>query len=226
MQRPSIISGTIQSIETIAPHILSVTCTLTTPCLFVPGQYATVIIDEKTRRQYSFCSDSKQTNTVSFVIDTAPGGPGSQFFLKKRVGESLQLLAPLGTFTLHDSPRKKVLVATGTGIAPFKSMIVSHINQIPLTLYWGLRYETDRYWEREFSDLQRQRPTFTYSIVLSKPESTWKGLVGHVTEYVLKEEHLGDNDYYLCGNQHMIADVEQTLLAHAVSKEQIYTELF
>jgi len=190
------------------------------------GQYATVIIDEKTRRQYSFCSDAKQTNAVSFVIDTAPGGPGSQFFLKKRVGESVQLLAPLGTFTLHDSPRKKVLVATGTGIAPLKSMIMSYIDQIPMTLYWGLRYETDIYWEREFSDLERQHPTFTYFIVLSKPESPWKGRVGHVTDYVMKEERLEGNDYYLCGNQHMIVDVEQALLAHAVSKEQIYTEQF
>lgn len=227
MQTPSVYSLVIHSLDEIAPHILFVTSLVKDkPLQFTAGQYGTVIIDVQTRRQYSFCSDPTDTTHCSFVIDTTPGGPGSQFFLQHHVGDEIQLLAPLGNFTIHPSPRKKVFVATGTGIAPLRSMILTHIKSTPMTLYWGLRSQQDVYWQDEFAALSRQYPTFDYHIVLSKPEQSWTGLVGHVTEHIQQVQSVGDNDYYLCGNQHMIADVKQTLLAKAVSEEQLFVEQF
>lgn len=228
MPTPSIYTGTIREITPLTEHVLHITCTLPekTALEFAAGQYATVIIDQKTRRQYSFCSDPKQTHEVSFVVDTTPGGPGSRFFQEKRVGEEVQFLAPLGLFVLHKTTQKTLFVATGTGIAPIRSMILAGVATTPMTLYWGLRHEEDVYWDREFTNLAARYPTFHYHLVLSQPTPTWKGMTGHVTEFVKLYPGLPDITAYLCGNNHMVAEVTQLLVELQVPPEAIYTELF
>lgn len=193
---------------------------------FQAGQYGTVIIDGVTRRQYSFCSNPRETSTVQMVIDTKPMGPGSKYFLSKKVGDAIQMLAPLGVFTMTPSLRKKILIATGTGIAPLKAMILDAPHDIPMVLYWGLRHEEDIYWQDELDAFVASYSNFSYHLILSKPKETWKGKIGHVTDYVTKEPDLSQADFYLCGNKEMIRYIKQLLLAHTVLGEQIKTELF
>jgi len=228
MQTPALHTARIKTIQKLTDTVYEFTFTLldTTPMQFMAGQYGTVIIDSATRRQYSFCSDPKHTESVSIVIDTKPMGPGSLYFLSKKVGDAIQMLAPLGNFILEPTPRKKLCVATGTGIAPIRSMILSSIATMPLTLYWGLRHEKDMYWHDEFTKLAKQYPTFQYTLVLSKPEMQWQGKTGHVTDYLAEVKELMDTEYYLCGNKQMISDTKELLLAHHVPEGQIKTEMF
>jgi len=227
MQTPSLSTVTIQQIDRLTPHVMHLTCTSSDPSFsFLAGQYGTVVIDQTTRRQYSFCSSPQHKHAFEFVIDTTPQGPGSLFFLSKHVGDTFQMLAPLGTFVLETSPKKSVFVATGTGIAPLRSMILDAVGTQDMTLYWGLRYETDIYWNEAFEALARKHPTFHYTLVLSKPEDTWSGNRGHVTEYLSRHTVATDADYYLSGNKDMIVDVKTLLLAQHVPEGQINTELF
>ncbi|MBU2544611.1 hypothetical protein KJ618_04050, partial [Patescibacteria group bacterium] len=130
--------------------------------------------------------------------------------------------------------RKKVFVATGTGIAPFRSMIIDCLSRYELLtmnyeliLYWGLRLEEDIYWKEEFENLEKQYPNFHFYLVLSKASDHWQGKTGHVTEHVLNEEKdLENSDFYLCGNKEMVKELEEQLLAKNVPKERIKTELF
>lgn len=201
---------------------------------FLPGQYATFIIDSTTRRQYSFCSDPHQSGQFEIVVDVSPMGPGSKFFISKVVGERVSFLAPLGNFHLEETQVKKVLVATGTGIAPYRSMILSGISNKdqnsshpPISLYWGLRYEDDIYWDSEIEDLRGQLAGFQYFLCLSKPSENWKGLKGHVTEHVMEnEKNLQNSEFYLCGNKAMIEELMVKLSAQNVQKEQIKSDLF
>ena len=227
MQTPSLSTGTIQHIDMLTPHVMHLTCTSSDPSFsFLAGQYGTVVIDQTTRRQYSFCSSPQHKHAFEFVIDTTPQGPGSLFFCSKNIGDTFQMLAPLGTFVLETSPKKSVFVATGTGIAPLRSMILDAVLTRDMTLYWGLRYETDMYWNAEFEALATQHPTFHYTLVLSKPEDTWNGNRGHVTEHISRDTLANDADYYLSGNKDMIVDVKTLLLAQHVPEGQINTELF
>jgi len=210
--------------------------------LFQPGQYATFIIDEKTRRQYSFCSAPDQSS-FEIVVDTTPMGVGSKYFLEKNVGEKVEYLAPIGNFTLSQNPLKKVFVATGAGIAPFRSMILDRTNKTnppsprlrrasmtnttDIVLYWGLRYEDDVYWDQELRNIVGQYTGFQYFLSLSKPSQNWHGLTGHITEYVLKnEKNLQNCEFYLCGNSAMITEMESKLSAQNVNNEQIKKDLF
>lgn len=228
MQTPALHTARIKHIQKLTDTVYEFIVTFldTTPMQFVAGQYGTVIIDGAIRRQYSFCSDPKMTDSVSIVIDTKPMGPGSLYFLSKKVGDAMQMLAPLGKFIVDPTPRKKTFVATGTGIAPIRSMILDTIQTAPMTLYWGLRYETDMYWDNEFTELTKQYPTFYYHLVLSKPEMSWQGKVGHVTDHLGEEKELMNTDWYLCGNKQMISDTKELLLARHVPDVQIKTEMF
>jgi NAD(P)H-flavin reductase len=220
--------------------------------VFTPGQYATFIIDPQTRRQYSFCS-APTPSSFELVVDVAPMGVGSKYFLEKKVGDQVEYLAPLGQFGMMDTPLKKIFIATGTGIAPFRSMIlrgkeitnhksqIPNISQIPnfqnnsqlgtrnlqLSLYWGLRYEDDVYWDREIRNIVGQYTGFQYFLVLSKPGETWKGLHGHVTDYVFNnEKDLQNCEFYLCGNSAMITEVKNKLSALNVPDERIRIDMF
>jgi len=234
---------------------------------FQPGQYGTFIIDENTRRQYTFAS-APDPKTFELVVDVSPMGPGSKYFLEKNVGERVEYLAPLGNFTLSQNLLKKVFVATGTGIAPFRSMLLKEVrsssflvpsnlkiqenkiitiheprstNQEPGTtthsLYWGLRYEDDVYWDNEFKALAGQYTGFQYFLSLSKPGKNWQDLFppsprlrrakGHITEHVIKNENNPQNsEFYLCGNSAMISEMETRLSAIKVPKEQVKIDMF
>lgn len=213
--------------------------------LFVPGQYVTCIIDPQTRRQYSLCS-APNPSSFELIVDVSPMGPGSKYFLEKREGDRIDYLGPLGNFTLSNNPLRKIFVATGTGIAPFRSMLLNEMeitnykSQIPnnttminerrtmnVTLYWGLRYKEDMYWDSEFQTLVRQYTGFQYFFTLSKPTSQWTGLTGHVTDYVIKNEKNFENcEFYLCGNSAMITDMKDRLSANNIKNDRIKLDIF
>jgi len=193
---------------------------------FQPGQYGTFIIDEKTRRQYTFAS-APDPKMFELVVDVSPMGPGSKYFLSKDVGDRVEYLSPLGNFTLSENSLKKIFVATGTGIAPFRSMILGGKEISNYSLYWGLRYEDDMYWDMEMKSLVGQLTGSQYFMCLSKPGENWDGLVGHVTEHVLeREKNLQNCEFYLCGNSAMIVEMEQRLSDIKVPKEQVKIDLF
>jgi len=230
---PQYYSAIVTKKDKLTEKVLFFTLKLASPptLRFVAGQYAAFLIDGKTRRQYSFCSDPKDTARFELVIDTSPMGPGSKFFLEKNIGDTVKVMAPLGMFVLDKTThRKKVMVATGTGIAPFRSMILDYLVQggtDDVTLYWGMRHEEDLYWVGEFQKLSHTYPNFRFILTLSKPQDSWQGKQGRVTEHVIQEEHnLAGTDYYLCGNRMMIKDIETQLLAKGVPVVQIHKEMY
>jgi NAD(P)H-flavin reductase len=216
--------------------------------LFQPGQYVSFIINQQTRRQYTCCSAPAETQ-FEIVIDVSPMGVGSKYFLDKEVGDGVEYLGPLGSFALSDNSLKKIFVATGTGIAPFRSMILEKVqsssfmvhgnnnqqqvstnyelSSMNYSLYWGLRFEHDVYWVSEFEALTRQYRGFKFFISLSKPGTTWHGLTGHITEHVFEKENTLQNcEFYLCGNSAMINDMRSRLLRVNVKDERIKSDLF
>jgi len=107
--------------------------------------------------------------------------------------------------------RELLFVATGTGIAPIRSMLLANLerpNPRPATLFWGLRSQRDLYYQEELAELARREPKFTYFTTLSRPAPGWTGETGRVTRLV--EERIASVKHlavYLCGNSGMIKDV-------------------
>jgi ferredoxin-NADP reductase len=235
--RPQQYSAILTKKEQLTKSVILFTFRLQQPSSmqFIAGQYGTISVDTCIRRQYSFCNPPNDPATFEMVIDTAPMGPGSKFFLAKHVGDTISCMAPLGMFVLDKTTyRKKVMVATGTGIAPFRSMILDYLNKggtDDIILYWGMRHEVDLYWVNEFQELTVKYPNFRFILCLSRPDEASRGSAGwrrgRVTEHVVQEEpNLPGSDFYLCGNRLMIKDIETQLLEHLVSAAQIHKEMY
>ena len=141
------------------------------------------------------------------------------------------MTGPLGAFVLdRQSGRKKVFVATGTGIAPFYGMTKSYLlsgGTDDVTIYWGMRHEEDIFWQHDFEELARIYPNFRFVLILSQASENWQGKQGHVGDHLFADEkNLPATDVYLCGNKSMVVDMRTRLTAAGVPSAQIKFELF
>jgi CDP-4-dehydro-6-deoxyglucose reductase, E3 len=199
---------------------------------FIAGQTFMLTVAPDTRRAMSIASPPQENTTITSFQNVAPGGPGSQWMIALKVGDPVELMAPLGRFCVdHESPRKKVFVATGTGIAPFRSMLLDTTdNRIPneqMSLYWGLRSVEDVFDNEELERIDADRDNLKYHLALSKPPEGWNGAVGHVTDLVfLHETDPIQCDYYLCGNKKMIVEMQSRLMEQGVPKEHMKFDPF
>jgi NAD(P)H-flavin reductase len=163
-------------------------------------------------RPYSIVSPPSQQNTVTLLLNLVPGGPGSTYLFSLKEGDETQFKGPAGSFYLKgDGARDLLLVATGTGIAPFRSMLDHVLAQgfsRSARLYWGLRSQRDLYYRDELDALAERHPNFSFLVTLSRPESNWTGVTGRVTKLVEERvSSVANLAVYLCGNSGMIRDV-------------------
>jgi CDP-4-dehydro-6-deoxyglucose reductase len=167
-------------------------------------------------RPYSIASSPSHQEHVLLVLNLVQGGPGSTYLFSLRVGDETQFKGPTGAFYLRDDHARDLLfVATGTGIAPLRSMLYALSERgfpRPVTLYWGLRSQRDLYYQDELEALARAHTNFSFITTLSRPEDGWTGERGRVTPLVeARIASVQNLAVYLCGNEGMIKDVTAVL---------------
>jgi acetyl coenzyme A synthetase (ADP forming)-like protein len=203
-----------------------------TPIAYKPGQYISVKVAEARINSYSIASNEGE-NKFSLLIDTSPGGPGSKYFDNLNEGDKISFLGPFGTFTYKpdDSIKHLLFLGTGSGCAPLRCMIddllkVKHV-QIPITLYLGLRYQTDIFWQEYFKKLSEEFPNFHFVLVISKPDANCQEKTGHITDLIGQDfPDTSGFAAYLCGNKLMIEETTGILVSRGMAKEKVYTEKF
>jgi len=183
-------------------------------------------------RAMSIASPPSEKTSITLIHDVSPMGPYSRWALSAKIGDPMEFMGPLGAFILdRGSDRKKVFVATGTGIAPFHSMIFNEPFSDPCVLYWGLRHEEDIFWQKELEEFCSSHPNFQFVLTLSKPTALWQESAsrrkGHVGDYLFTDiKDLPGTDFYLCGNKTMIGDMRAKLKVANVPDIQVKFELF
>jgi NAD(P)H-flavin reductase len=232
LQKPQQFQAVIEKKEQLTEDVFLVTFKLVDPpeITFFAGQTFMLTVDNGVKRMMSIANPPSDKNHILLCHDTSPNGPASQWTRARKIGDSATLMAPFGMFTIDkESHRKKVLIATGTGIAPFRSMVLDYLENggtDDITIYWGLRYEEDVYLVSDFEKISQTYPQFRLVVTLSKPSSSWKGTVGRVTEHVVQEvQNLPGTDFYLCGNHNMVSEIETQLADRSVPKAQVHKEL-
>ena len=202
------------------------------PLNLKPGQYVNIKVAPNTMRAYSVATIGDQRH-FGLLVDTRPGGPGSQFFENLKVGDVITYLGPFGAFTLkpEDGAEQLLFLATGSGISAVRCMIESTLTEHkitkPVKLYYGLTNENEIFWQEYYYNLTKKYPNFSYQICLFKPGDFWKGPRGFITQLVEKDyPNAGKCSAYMCGNKNMIADATTLLLKLGCLKERIYTERF
>lgn len=202
------------------------------PLMYKPGQYISVKVAPNRINSYSIASGDGQPN-FSLLVDTSPGGPGSKFFENIKPGDKVAYMGPFGTFTFkeEDGAKRLLFLGTGSGCSPIRSMLESALRNpnitIPIHFYFGLRHSDDVFWKDYFEKLAQEHPNFHFNLVLSKPDETWHGQVGHITETLQKEiPDASDSSAYLCGNPKMVEEASVILKNSKCPEERIYTEKF
>lgn len=193
------------------------------------GQFVQFLVPdgEKTvPRAYSLCSTPADAH-LAFCVKILPDGKASTMFSNMNEGDEATMRGPRGKFTCP-SEHDMHLVATGAGIAPIIGIIKDELQNKQsdkhMHLLFGVRHNEDMFWEAELDALAEQYQNFSYQMCLSKPNETWDGLAGHVTEHVPTNK-LSDA-FYLCGSPAMVKDVRTKLVDAGVDKSLIHFEIF
>jgi CDP-4-dehydro-6-deoxyglucose reductase len=204
---------------------------------FIPGQFITFdlpIADKPNKRvrSYSIASWPNGTNNFELVIVLLEGGLGTTYlFTKVDIGSELTLRGPQGVFTLDDDDLQKdiIMICTGTGIAPFRSM-VHHIknHNIPhkkIYLIYGTRKQIDLLYYPEMKQLDSEMENFLYIPTLSREQ--WEGRSGYV--HPVYEEICKDRkpvSFLLCGWKNMLDEAKQRILAMGYDRKSIHQESY
>ena len=199
---------------------------------FVPGQFVSLSDSVESRditRAYSIASGPGNGNRFELCLNRVDDGAFTPHLFDLSPGDVVNMQPPLGTFTLRQPLRDSLLVATGTGIAPFRSMLKAVLQQnVPaFTLLFGVRYESHLLYRKDFEKMARKFPQFRFWPTLTQPGPDWTGRAGRVQAHL--DEAIGerrDIDIYLCGLQPMVDDVRQILKGMGFDRKQIRYEKY
>ena len=138
-----------------------------------------------------------------------------------------------GLFTLDSIERPILMIGTGTGVAPFRAMLLARDQrgeELPATrLLFGMRTEQGLLYRQDFERLESKQPQFRYVPTLSRARDFWAGRRGYVQLHVpeLVRELGGDCDVYVCGLNDMIRTVRQVLRRElGLPRERVHTERY
>lgn len=198
------------------------------------GQFINAMIPTEVKvikRPYSIASSPTWKGYLDLCWKKIPGGQATEYLWKLREGDKLEIQGPLGRFTLKVRPLPKTLVfvSTGTGIAPFRSMIHDLLDRKENVNIWnifGNRYEEDILYREEFEELERKHPNYKNVFTVSRPKS-WTGETQYVQHMVKKYITSPEGVHiYICGLTNMILEVEKAAMEMGFTKQQIFYEKY
>ena len=203
---------------------------------FTPGQFVSVIerVDGKEiTRAYSIASP-RDGNRFELCLNRVEDGIVSPYLFGLEPGDEVELGGPLGYFTLRHPGRRAVFIATGTGIAPFRSMLLDHLpkTQPHITLLFGVRYERGLLYREELEGLQREHASFRFIPTVTRPTGTWTGRIGrvqaHLDEALAMKSYEDQStiDIYVFGLKEMVDDVRAELKRRGFDRKQIIYEKY
>ncbi|HEY7848064.1 MAG TPA: FAD-binding oxidoreductase [Candidatus Limnocylindria bacterium] len=211
------------------------------PFPFAPGQYATLGLmgpeGKLVQRPMSISSPATDLSEYEFFIRLVEGGGFTPLLWQLTLGDPINIKGPKGKFLLQDDGNTCLWVATGTGLAPFMSMLDTlraNGQQRDVVLLHGVSYDHDLAWRGELQHLVDDG-TFPlrYVATVSRPQlcPEWTGLTGRVEAIIeaQMDEHglmPGNATLYLCGNPEMVSAVEEMATARGFPAEQIRKELY
>lgn len=203
---------------------------------FVPGQFTSfteMIGDKEITRAYSLASAPSGTNRFELCLNRVEHGHLSPRLFDMKPGDRIAMRQPLGMFVLRQpAPRDSIFIATGTGIAPFRSILQAHLNASSpsFTLLFGVRYESHLLYREEFEQMARTHEHFRFWPTLTRPDAGWKGRQGrvqaHLSEAIRLRGERRDADFYLCGLKEMVDEVRGILKGQGFDRKQIFYEKY
>jgi ferredoxin-NADP reductase len=212
------------------------------PMSFEPGQWVNVILSAatdstRTKRSYSIASSPDGSPRFEIAVTRVLGGAASTWLHSIAPGVVVPFTGPQGFFTrplAGASP--SLMIATGTGMTPLRSMMRAAIaagSRAPLWLLLGVRHEEDLLYEDELRAAAQANEFVRFEPTLSQPGESWSGRRGYVQRHVheLWEELVakgsGPPHAYVCGLQRMVGSVRDLLRKDmGLAREHVHSERY
>lgn len=201
-------AGTVAEVNLISPTSIELKVTADHDIAFLPGQYVNIQVPgTRENRAYSF-SSRPGSKALSFLIRNVPGGLMSTYLVgKAKTGDALALTGPMGSFYLRPVARPVLMLAGGTGLAPFLAkleyMKANGLDQ-PTHMIYGVTNDDDLVCVDALEAFAKDLEHFTFKTVVASDDSDHprKGYVtGHMEDAPIND---GDVDVYLCGPPPMV----------------------
>ena len=209
--------------ELLSPSVigLQLSCADGEPFTFIPGQWVHLHVapgGEAQKRAYSIASapDPRAPERFDLAVTLVEDGRVSGALHRLKPGDALEMDGPYGFFTREDhATEDALLVGTGTGVAPLRSMLQAALTAPTgprLTLLFGVRTQADILYRAELEALAAQHARFSFLPTLSRADEAWTGRRGYVQTHLPElVASTGRPHVYVCGLSNMINAVRAVL---------------
>lgn len=224
----------VRALRMLTPTVFELKLRPTETLDYQAGQFVSLVIPgagpngRDLRRAYSVASHPGQ-ETFDLCIKRVEGGPGTEYLYRSQPGLKIKAFAPYGIFVFKTPPERKVcMIATGTGISPFRSMVFDasfkNRKEGSSSLLFGCSHES----EILYADEMKKVPHLDWIPCVSRPSAEYKGRSCRVTHLLaeMSVEECQNTDFYMCGNGAMIEEVKKILTEKGVPKTSIHQEIY
>ncbi len=208
---------------------------------FIPGQFITFLfdVDDKIkRRSYSIASIPGKTNEIEIAVSYIKDGIASEKMFNLLPDDCLTCSGPFGRLVLRDNdqPKRLILVATSTGVAPYRSMLaelekrLANDKNLEVILLLGVQYRQDLLYAQDFIDFSNTHKRFSFHAYFSREQlENAKDYQheGHVQSAFPDLDLDPDEDLlFLCGNPNMIDTAYGWLTDAGFSRHNVRREKY
>ncbi|OVZ60628.1 CDP-6-deoxy-delta-3,4-glucoseen reductase [Pigmentiphaga sp. NML080357] len=236
--RAKYLPARVLKMEKAADDVMIVTLGLpmNEPMLFRAGQYLDILRADGSRRSYSIANvpHNEGVRQVELHIRHMPGGPFTDHvFGSMKLREIHKLEMPLGSFFLRESDKPALMIASGTGFAPIKSLIEHSLQRgirRPIVLYWGGRRRADLYLHDLAQSWAQQYDHIRFVPVLSEPTPacSWTGRTGFVHRAAMEDfPDMSGHQVYACGAPVVVESARRDYVARCgLPEDEFFADSF
>lgn len=206
---------------------------------FIPGQFITIHLPYQgkiIKRSYSVATIPSGNNVIELAASYVKDGPGSEFLFHLKPGDTIEASGPSGRLVLRDeTPARYLLVATGTGVTPYRSMLPELAERfarepLQVVLLLGVRTREELLYGNDFMAFAEKHPQFHFMAHYSRePEVNLASFEyrGHVqVSFDTLNLNPSQDIVYLCGNPNMIDESFAALKARGFDVQTIRREKY
>lgn len=187
---------------------------------FVAGQVVGISVTSGAEpRLYSIASDNGEDD-IRLLYNVKPGGEISPSLAELKSGDTIYASAPFGSF--YGTANPAVLIASGTGIAPFLSMFRSGLHKDKILIHGGRTLDSF-YYKDELEELLGKE-----NYIRCCSQESGDGVYeGRLTKYIREQEILpSGRKYYLCGLAEMVVETRDLLIEKGIPYDDIIAEIY
>ena len=198
----------------------------------IPGQFINVFFPESDTPEGKAYSISSASNGTDFSITVRGIGTFSNRLCALRVGDTLRASLPYGFFYPEREESDLVLIASGIGVTPFRSIIEHSINshsQRKIALFHTVRTGEDMFFHDEFFFFRKENPRFLTAYFVTQEKDAPKDVIQrrmNADDIITRTTDLHEPEFLICGSISFTGDMWKALKQNGVPQDTMYTEAF